>query len=390
MTGSIRLWLPTISMWLVSLISYIDRNTLALLAPTILAETGLSAQQYGYIISAFSAAYMIGNPLWGIILDRYGLRAGMFTAVSFWTFASAAHAFAGGLWSFASARALLGFGEGATFPGGLRTAVQTLPESVRSRGIAVAYSGGSLGAVVTPLVVTPIALWYGWRGAFWFTGIVGALWLLIWAVVSRRLPAREHGLEIKKTPLKIGGPALWAFMSAYALGALPLGFVIYGAAIYLARVRGLSQAEVGTLLWIPPLGWEIGYFFWGWVADRMRGRLGTVMLAATVLSVPLLVVPSAPTVPLVMAGLFFAMFAGSAFLILSIVYATEVFPQSQSGLIAGVGAGSWSAMVALVMPLFGRLFDQGRYDWAFFLAALSPVFGYAGWWALSRCNCKVS
>lgn len=387
---SIRLWLPTISMWLVSLISYIDRNTLALLAPTILAETGLSAQQYGYIISAFSVAYMIGNPLWGVLLDRYGLRAGMFTAVSFWTLASAAHAFAGGLWSFASARVLLGFGEGATFPGGLRTAVQTLPAGVRSRGIAVAYSGGSLGAVITPLVVTPIALQYGWRGAFWFTGIVGAVWLLIWTAVSRQLPAPEHGREIRKTPMKLGGPALWAFMSAYALGALPLGFVIYGAAIYLARVRGLSQAEVGALLWIPPLGWEIGYFFWGWIADRMRHRLGTVMLAATVLSVPLLLIPSAPSVPLVMAGLFFAMFAGSAFLILSIVYATEVFPESQSGLIAGVGAGSWSAIVALVMPLFGRLFDQGRYDWAFLLAALSPVLGYAGWWSLSRCNCKVS
>ena len=68
MIGCIRLWLSTVSMLLVSLISYIDRNTLALLAPAILAETGLSAEQYGYIISAFSVAYMIGNPLWGVVL----------------------------------------------------------------------------------------------------------------------------------------------------------------------------------------------------------------------------------------------------------------------------------------------------------------------------------
>src|SRR5260370_37223832 len=114
-------WVPTISMLLVSLISYIDRNTLALLAPTILKETGLSGEQYGYIISAFSIMYMIGNPVWGILLDRFGLRWGMTAAVSFWTVASAAHAFAGGLFSFAAARAVLGFGEGATFPGGMRT-----------------------------------------------------------------------------------------------------------------------------------------------------------------------------------------------------------------------------------------------------------------------------
>src|SRR5712675_484964 len=91
-------------MLLVSLISYIDRNTLALLAPTILRETGLSGEQYGFIISAFSIAYMLANPVWGRILDRAGLRRGMTVAVSCWTLASVAHAFAGGLWSFAAAR----------------------------------------------------------------------------------------------------------------------------------------------------------------------------------------------------------------------------------------------------------------------------------------------
>ena len=102
----------------VSLISYMDRNTLALLAPTILRETGLSGEQYGFIIAAFSVAYMVANPLWGVILDRAGLRKGMTAAVSCWTLASVAHAFAGGFWSFGAARAVLGFGEGATFPGG--------------------------------------------------------------------------------------------------------------------------------------------------------------------------------------------------------------------------------------------------------------------------------
>src|SRR5258707_2147992 len=174
-----RVWIPTVSMLLVSLISYIDRNTLALLAPTILKETGLSGEQYGFIISAFSIAYMVGNPVWGMLLDRFGLRSGMSLAVGFWTIASAAHAFAGGFLSFGFARGLLGFGEGATFPGGLRTVAQTLPVRSRSRGIAVAYSGGSLGAIITPLLVTPIALRFGWSGAFRFTGFVGRFWMLI-------------------------------------------------------------------------------------------------------------------------------------------------------------------------------------------------------------------
>ena len=79
-------------MWLVSLISYIDRNTIAILAPVILRETHLSAEQYGIIIAFFSWAYMLGNPLWGHLLDRMGVRRGMTIAVGIWTLASTAHA----------------------------------------------------------------------------------------------------------------------------------------------------------------------------------------------------------------------------------------------------------------------------------------------------------
>src|SRR5205823_1449420 len=184
--------------------------------------------------------------------------------------ASVCHAFAGGLWSFGAARAALGFGEGATFPGGLRTVVQTLPARLRGRGLAVAYSGGSLGAVITPLVVTPIFQWWGWRGAFWFTGLVGAAWLAMWSVISRRDDIRAAP---KPIAARTGGPslrdrALWAFMCAYALGALPLGFVLYSSSLYLAGALHCSQAFIGKVLWIPPMGWEAGYFVWGWISDH--------------------------------------------------------------------------------------------------------------------------
>src|SRR5277367_568834 len=140
-------WLPAFSMMLVSTISYIDRNTLALLAPTILRDAHLSNEQYGFIISAFSVAYMIGNPLWGLILDRIGVRKGMTAAVSIWTLASVAHTWATGFWTFGIARAVLGAGEGATFPGGLRTVTNTLSPPKRGRGLASAYTGGQVRSI---------------------------------------------------------------------------------------------------------------------------------------------------------------------------------------------------------------------------------------------------
>src|ERR1035441_984079 len=275
-------WAPAVSTLLVSLISYVDRSTLAILAPTILRETHLNNEQYGYIVLAFSIAYMLANPIWGWILDRAGLRRGMAAAVACWTVASMAHAFASGLWSFGVARAALGFGEGATFPGGLRTVVQSLPLEQRGLGLAVAYSGGSLGAAITPLIVTPIFLWWGWRAPFWFTGLIGVAWLCQWAFISRRPDLRRRGGMAASSP----GPrwrdrSLWAFMCAYALGALPLGFVLYTASLYLTRALGCSQELVGKILWIPPLGWETGYFVWGWLCDRALRRPGPRVDALT-------------------------------------------------------------------------------------------------------------
>jgi MFS transporter, ACS family, aldohexuronate transporter len=378
-------------MLLVSLVSYIDRTTLALLAPTILKETGLNGQQYGFIISAFSIAYMLSNPIWGWILDRAGLRRGMAAAVACWTAASMAHAFAFGFWSFGAARAALGFGEGATFPGGLRTVVQTLPRELRGRGLAVSYSGGSLGAIVTPLIVTPIFLRWGWRASFWFTGLIGACWLVAWVFVSRRPDVRGPVAppELRSPVPRFSDARLWAFMCAYALGALPLGFVLYSAALYLANPLGCPQELIGKLLWIPPLGWEIGYFVWGWISDRAfhSGRprdasLRSMLTVCVALNLVFAAVPWLSNVAAVMGAMFLAMFVSSGFVVLSVGYATDVFSGDHAGLIAGAGAGSWSLAVALMMPLFGRLFDQRRYSTAFLIAALIPVAGYLGWLAL--------
>lgn len=378
-------------MMLVSTISYIDRNTLALLAPTILGDTHLTNEQYGFIISAFSIAYMFANPLWGRILDRVGLRKGMTAAVSLWTAASAAHSFAAGFRSFAIARGVLGFGEGATFPGALRTVVQTLRAEEWSRGVAVSYSGGSLGALITPIIITPIAAMWGWRGAFWFTGAVGAIWLAMWAMLARRP-------ELKRPPAESAKPGLpdwkdgrlWAFLATYALGGFPAAFVLYQSAIYFSMAMHKSQVEIGYVLWVPPLGWELGYFFWGWVTDRFTQAgasiraLRRLFFLVMCLGLPLALAARVESFYGALGVMFAAMFMAAGFIIASVAYATSHYSMRHAGLIAGLGAGAWSAVVAVVMPGFGRLFDLRAFDAAFALAALFPVAGYCIWRALNR------
>ena len=271
-------WVPAGAMLAVSLISYIDRNTLALLAPTILRETGLSGEQYGFIISAFSIAYMLANPVWGKILDRAGLRRGMTVAVSCWTVASVAHAFAGGLWSFAAARAALGFGEGATFPGGLRTVVQTLPEHQRGRGLAVAYSGGSLGAVVTPadrdadLPVVGLArrLLVHRTGRARVAGIVGR------GFETPGDPPRAAGRRVEDPRTASAATGACGRSSAPTPWARCRSGLCSTVRRSIWRIPSArTQAFIGKVLWIPPLGWEVGYFVWGWLTDRGLRQAGS-------------------------------------------------------------------------------------------------------------------
>jgi len=289
---------------------------------------------------------------------------------------------------FAVARTVLGFGEGATFPGGLRTSFDSLPPDKRSRGLAIAYSGGSLGAVITPWIVIPIALHFGWRTAFLFTGVIGLAWIAVWRMFARppylpppaRRPERFHLPDPRER-------RFWALFSSYALGAFPIAPILYVAPLVLSRVHGLSQADLGKVLWIPPLGWEIGYFFWGWVADRNTAKMARPVKLMTMLMVMGLPVAATPFVQSPAAALaifFWMMFVASGFIVISLRSAAQAYPADQTALVAGIGAGSWSAVVAVLMPVLGRMVDQGAYGPMFFVVAALPVAGVLGWLALNR------
>ncbi len=390
-------WLPVASMMLVIVISYIDRNTLALLSPTILKETGMNAEQFGFVVSAYSIAFMVANPAWGWLLDRIGLRRGMTIAVALWSLASVAHAWTNSFAGFWFARAALGLGEGAAAPAGLRAVTHTLDCSQRSRGIAMAYSGGSAGAIITPILMTPIALAYGWRGAFWATGVIGLAWLLFWLLFTRKAAwasaqSSVQSVTVSETPT--ANPSLtdrrvWAFLLCYSLGAVPLGFTVYSAALYLSRALHLSQKEIGAFLWIPPLGSELGIFFWGYLMDRLaRGRnklrvVSWLLPAAALLSLPLAAVPMQSSYKAALAQFFFAMFVASGFQLLPISYATELFSPQKSGWIGGLCTGAYGAVLAVAMPYFGRLFDARSFQTAFTIAAVLPIVGYVLWLSLT-------
>jgi len=383
-----RMWIPVAVMMTCSWLSYIDRQALVVLSPMILKDTGLSTASYGDALSVFSIVYMIANPLWGSLLDYVGLRIGMLAAVSIWTLASASHAWVGGFLGFAAARALLGFGEGATFPGGLRTAAESLPVDQQSRGMGISYSGASLGSVFAPLVITPIALKWGWHAAFLVTGALGLMWLAVWWAIARPPLLRPAQEKKRMVPWpNMLERRFWLLVAGMGLGGAALGPTLNLCPIYLNRVLGVSQAELGRILWIPAVCWEFGYYFWGWINDRYvreNPRPVRLYILFAILALPLALVTRTNSRIVALALFSWAMFIAVAFIVTSLHLSARAYPREDRGLVAGIGSGAWSAVVAILLPIYGRWFDRQLYGLTFVSLSVIPIIGTTLWWWIGR------
>jgi ACS family hexuronate transporter-like MFS transporter len=385
------MWVPCLGMALCSWLSFVDRQVLTILSPTIIRDTGLTNQDFTDAASFFFLAYTLGNPVWGSVLDRVGLRAGMLLAVAVWTGASASHALMSSFAGFATARAVLGLGEGATFPGGLRTAVESLPAHLRARAIALSFSGGTIGAVMMPLLLGPLAIQYGWRSAFIATAGLGVAWLVIWTVIARppflpKTPARTAKMAWPNFRER----RVWALIFSYALPAISPGPVLTILSLYLNGRLGLTQAQVNQLAWIPPLTWGIGYFFWGWAADRYAStnqRPVGMFLLLTAVSLTVGFTTATTSVAVAMALISLSTFIGGGFQMLALKVGSYAFPREQAAMMTGIASGSWSLVNFLLLRVIGQWsgwMNGNRWEEIFWLIAILPCVGIAVWLVLSR------
>jgi ACS family hexuronate transporter-like MFS transporter len=388
----VRLWAPCVSMLLLSLLSYADRSVLAILSPTILGDLHMSAQQYGYAVSAFSVCYMVSNPVWGFWIDRKGVWITILVAVIVWSIASGAHALMTGLVGMCVARGVLGFGEGATFPAGLATVAETMPPEKRSFGLGLAYSGGSLGVMLASLLITPIGVKYGWRVTFLLTMVLGLLWVVLWIVLRASGLYRASAVVRKEKRAGQWNRNLFATAAVYGLGAAPLAFGLYAAPLYLSRVLHVGQTSLGHLLWIPPAGWETGYLFWGWISDRRQRRgsgqpnalFAAFCVAGLVIAMEPLAIRSAHPVLFTMLLFYVQMFVAGGFVVLSLADGMNSQRKENSGFLAGIAISSWALVTGILTPVLGRFFDHGAYTQGIWLVMSLPVVGVVLWRVLRR------
>jgi MFS transporter, ACS family, hexuronate transporter len=166
-------WLVLGMAFLATVINYLDRQTLSVMAPLLLDKFHISAEIYSDIIFAFMFAYTVMNGISGRLLDRLGSKVGYALTIAWWSGAEVLHAFSTGAFSLGFFRLLLGLGEAGNYPAGVKLIAEWFPPEERSLASGIFNSGAAIGAILAPPLVAWILLTAGWRMTFVVIGLRG-------------------------------------------------------------------------------------------------------------------------------------------------------------------------------------------------------------------------
>jgi len=261
-----------------STIAYIDRQTLAVVAPLISKEYGLDNEQVGRILSAFLMAYTFGQVVAGRLFDWAGSRVGFAVSIGVWSLANALTAAASGFWGLVCCRFALGLGESGNFPGGVKVVGEWFPPQERSFAGGLFTSGASVGAVLAGPLVSTLAHYWGWRAALLLTGGLGFLWLAVWWSFYSSPPADPTPAPQDDAPAEgkdllwvdlLRSRQVWAITVARFLEEPAFWVYIFWLPKYVVDVKGLTVLQTGWLLVQPFLALDIGYLTGGWMSSRL-------------------------------------------------------------------------------------------------------------------------
>jgi ACS family hexuronate transporter-like MFS transporter len=267
-----RRWRVCVLLFVITIVSYIDRQTLSIAAPAITSEFKLSNSYPAYIVNAFPVAYRVGQLFAGRFMDWIGAKLGFVAVVLMWSVASALTSLGCGVWTLSAFRGLLGLAEGGNFPGGVKVIAQWFGPKERSTAVGLFTSGASIGAIITPPLVAFLIVTVGWRLAFVITALPGLLWIWLWlktySNVSARVAAAPQRTSREWRTI-FRSRAIWGVFLARFLEEPVSWFYLTWLPLYMRNYREASITDIGLALIVPYVALDIGYILGGWSASRL-------------------------------------------------------------------------------------------------------------------------
>jgi ACS family hexuronate transporter-like MFS transporter len=390
-------WTICALLFVATTINYIDRQVLGILAPTLQRELQWSESDYGDIVSWFSFAYAFGFLIAGRLIDWIGVRRGLAVAVVAWSIAAIGHAFARTAAGFSFARAMLGLGESAIFPGAIKTVAEWFPQKERALATGIFNAGTNTGAILTPLLVPWITLRWGWQWAFIATGMLGFAWLFLWLPLYRNPESSERVSAAELAHIRGVGPGeaiapnprvpwirlfgyrqTWAFVVGKLMADPIWWFYLYWLPKFLDAKYDVKLAQVALPIIVIYLIADVGSIGGGWMSSALIKRGWSVNRArkTTMLAMALLIVPTtlASQAPSMWSAVFIVGVAAAAHQAWSAnVYtlASDMFPTSAVGSVVGIGAFAGAMGGVVFQRVTGRVLEATGSNYA-------PIFVVCG------------
>ena len=378
----LRWWIGVL-LFASTVINYLDRQTLSLLAPYLKQDFHWTNTDYANLVIAFRVAYSIGQTLCGRLMDRIGTRRGLTLSVLWYSLVSILTPLARGFFSFAAFRFLLGAGESANWPGATKAVSEWFPK--RERGLATALfdSGSSIGGAVAPFLVLTVYYRWGWRPSFVLPGLLGFAWLVAWRRVystphehlrisepeRQMILADVHGPDVKASRPKPGWAALlklpqtWGTISAKGLTDPVWFFVTDWFPIYLVA-KGIPLKSSLVAIWVPFIASDLGNFFGGAASGYLIKRGWPVGAARKALVVfgglgVLLLIPTVFTFNLWAIVVLFsaATFSYAAFSTIANVLPSDLFFSESVASVSGMSGTGAGIGTIVAFELIGHFSD---------------------------------
>lgn len=367
-------WTLSGLLFLATTLNYLDRQTLAIVAPQAQSELGLNNEDLGWLFAVFYYSYTLAQFVVGGLLDRSHIRWAYGFGVLAWSGAAALTALTNGFASFLLFRTLLGVTESINWPAAMRIVARSLPPHERSLGNGIFTSGTSIGALVAPALILGIAARSNWRAAFIVVGSFGLLWFILWVVVTRNSaydhvwkPEPQTGAfsnRIDAYRELLQASQFWRVFLIAILVNPCLYFLLNWLPTYFSQQWATTSVDLKWILTLIFLGLDLGYLFCGAAVlllirsgRRLRASRQAVFLVATGFLSMASLVPYAGSLNTAVALFFVANFGAGCWIAMYLTMAQEVSGKYVSTA-AGLLGGSGSLAGAFAMWAVGKVTQQ--------------------------------
>jgi len=388
--------------WIIALVcfgtilNYISRNSLGVLADTLKHNLGFSTKEYSYVVAAFQVAYTVMQPVCGYIVDFLGLKVGFALFAAAWSVAGILHGFATGWLSLAFFRGLLGLTEAAAIPAGIKAVSEWFPKKERSVAVGYFNAGTSMGAVIAPVLVAWLLYRYSWQAAFVATGALGFAFAALWFFFYRSPKDHPNLSEAERAYILSGQESIaddqqyvkvsvksivytrrfWGIAITRFLAEPAWQTFSFWIPLYFISVRGMNLKEFAIFGWMPFLAADLGgilggylspfymkYFKFKLVSSRIAGIATGAILMTSVGFVGYVDSPYAAIALFCIGGFSHQMISGLVNTMTADVFNTKEVGTANglTGMISWIGGLSFSLLIGQLAetvgytPLFSAL-----------------------------------